>query len=83
MPESSRLALGRAHLRETQDGWVLTVTVNQRAVVAVWAQPPDTNRLDLGSVSMSITPNLVPGETFNVDVVELVIVDEDESEPAG
>jgi hypothetical protein len=65
-----------AHLVETPDGWVLTLTVDARTAVQLrkeLGRGSHTNWLALREFEVSITPNLVPGAPFTVSAVEIVV----------
>lgn len=64
-----------AQLAETSSGWVLTLTLDQAAARAL--QPilagGEGVRLDARRVTVSITPNLVPGQPFALDAIEVAL----------
>lgn len=66
----------RAHLVETPDGWVLTLTLDARTAVQLRAElgrGREMSWLVPRDFEVSITPNLVPGTPFPLSGVEIVI----------
>jgi hypothetical protein len=62
----------RAQLAETPAGWVLTLHCDAATAAGLRAAVADL--LGPGRLSISITPNLVPGKPFAIDTV-LIAVD--------
>jgi hypothetical protein len=61
-------------LSETPDGWLLTVTVSpQTAADLPGAVRSGHRQLGSGEMSMSITPNLVPGEPFEISALNIIV----------
>jgi len=63
-----------AELTETSDGWRLTITLSNSAAAdeLVSAIPLGVLRPGPGEFTMSVAPNLVPGQPF--DIVEVRVV---------
>jgi hypothetical protein len=69
----------RAALTETPAGWVLTLTLDARAARAFQAGAVGAGRflLEPTNLTVSITPNLVPGEPFTLQAIELVVAEDE------
>lgn len=65
-----------AHLSESSDGWLLTLTLSPAALDQLrTARQVGDLKLTPGQVSISITPNLVPGKPFDLSALRLVLDD--------
>jgi len=62
-----------AELRETRQGWVLTLRTDADTARALRSAGLDT--LSAKDVSVAVTPNLVPGEPFDLSAVRVVTDD--------
>lgn len=70
----------RAELTETPDGWVLALHCDQATAAAL--RSTGLGRGGLDRFTVSVNPNLVPGEPFAIDTV-IVVVDEHQDSGAG
>jgi hypothetical protein len=64
------------HLAETKEGWVLTLAMSAGLSAALLdLTTRETGRVELSDMdlSVSITPNLVPGDPFRVSRVMVVV----------
>lgn len=75
----------RAELVESDAGWALTLHLDRHAARAIRTQLSGhvVADIELGSVTASVLPNLVPGEPFRVDRFAVVVAGVDPSEPAA
>jgi hypothetical protein len=63
-------------LSESSDGWLLTVTLSRAAIDQLaTAVQPGRIKLRPGQVSISISPNLVPCEQFDLSAVHIIVTD--------
>lgn len=69
----------RAELAESDAGWTLTLHLDPQAARAVRTQLSGhvVADIELGSVTASVLPNLVPGEPFRVDRFAVVVAEGD------
>lgn len=67
----------RAELVESESGWTLTLHLDPTAARTIRTQLSGhvVTELQLGSVTASVLPNLVPGEPFAVDRLAVVVSD--------
>jgi hypothetical protein len=66
------------HLAETKEGWVLTLAMSASLRDALLdLTTRETGRVELSDIDMSvsISPNLVPGDPFRVSKVMVVVPD--------
>jgi hypothetical protein len=70
---------GTAELSESKSGWTLTLSLDARTAVALRESLSQAGRsqLELRGFAVSITPNLVPGEPFPLESVDLVIAEDE------
>lgn len=75
----------RADLVESDAGWTLTLHLDPQAARAIRTQLSGhvVADIELGSVTASVLPNLVPGEPFRVDRFAVVVADSDAPEPTA
>jgi hypothetical protein len=68
----------RAELVESDTGWTLTLHLDPTAARTIRTQLSGhvVTELELGSVTASVLPNLVPGEPFAVDRLAVIVSDE-------
>ncbi len=67
------------HLAETREGWVLTLAMSESLTAALLdLSTRETGRVELHDIDMSvsISPNLVPGDPFRVSKVLVVVPDD-------
>lgn len=75
----------RADLVESDAGWTLTLRLDPQAARAIRTQLSGhvVAGIELGSVTASVLPNLVPGEPFRVDRFAVVVAGGDPAELAA
>jgi hypothetical protein len=73
-----------AVLEETEAGWTLTVTVAAASLAAFVGDAAESTptEIELPGLVVTVSPNLVPGEPFVVEKVQIVVV-EDHEAPHG
>ena len=74
----------QVHLEETPAGWLLTITVDHQAAAELSAAVTQGHRvLRAGEMSVAITPNLVPGEPFEISAVQVVLTGDPVADQSG
>ena len=71
VPRPQPAPRARIELRETAEGWTLTVVVDERTAEAWQPGLATLDAFAAGDLELSVFPNLVPGVPFPVTTVDV------------